>query len=158
MSHESAIPESAEPGAEQPPREALLREAEADADASQARAQAAAARAAELRSLIESEPAAPAEPARTGIRRAILSAVAGVATAALLTATGGMLWAHHNATAREQRTAEYAAAARQNVVNLMAIDYNTAADSVKRVLDGSIGKFHDNFAETSKDFVKALVS
>lgn len=148
-------PDAAEPAAE---AEQVVREAEAHAAAAQARAQAAAARVAELRRQIDpdAEPVPAPERTGTGVRRAMVSAVAGIAVAALLTATALMLWAHHTAGARQQRSAEYAAAARQSVVNLMAIDYTSAADSVQRVLDGSIGKFHDNFAETSDDFVNAL--
>ena len=54
------------------------------------------------------------------------------------------------------RAAEDEAAARQDVINLMSIDYNTAQDSVQRVLDGSTGRFRANFADTAADFVKAL--
>lgn len=136
--------------------EQLVSEAEAEAEAAQARAQAASDRVAELRRQVERESGSQPAPAGISIRRAVVSAVAAIAVAALLATTGLMLWGHHKAAARVQRAAEYAAAARQNVVNLMAIDYNTAADSVQRVLDGSVGKFHDNFAETSQDFVKAL--
>lgn len=146
-------PDAAEPDLD---AEELVRAAEAEAAAAHARAQAAAARVAELRRQVDPdvEPAPDPEPA--GVRRAVVSAVAGIVVAALLTATALMLWGNHTAGARQQRAAEYAAAARQSVVNLMAIDYNTAADSVQRVLDGSIGKFRDNFAETSEDFVKAM--
>ena len=38
----------------------------------------------------------------------------------------------------------------------MAIDYATAQDSVQRVLDGSTGRFRDNFSDSADDFVKAL--
>ncbi len=148
-------PDAGEPAAE---AEQLVREAEAEAEAAQARARTAAARVAELRRQVDpdSDPAAGDAPARTGIRRAMTSAVAGIVVAALLTATALMLLSNRTASTRQQQVAEYAAAARQGVVNLMAIDYSTAADSVQRVLDGSTGKFRDNFAETSEDFVKAL--
>ena len=42
------------------------------------------------------------------------------------------------------------------MVNLLAIDHSTAQDSVRRVLDGSTGKFRTNFEETAEDFIKAL--
>jgi Mce-associated membrane protein len=42
------------------------------------------------------------------------------------------------------------------VINLMSIDYATADESVKRVIDGSTGRFRANFEETADDFVKAL--
>ena len=146
-------PDAAEPDLD---AEELVRAAEAEAAAAHARAQAAAARVAELRRQVDPDVEQAPDPEPAGVRRAVVSAVAGIVVAALLTATGLMLWGNHTAGARQQRAAEYAAAARQSVVNLMAIDYNTAADSVQRVLDGSIGKFRDNFAETSEDFVKAM--
>jgi Mce-associated membrane protein len=142
----------------------LARAAEAEADAAQARAVAARARAAELRQELEQQerpPEAGPEPSPSpgppGLGRQLVAPVlAALAIAALLAATGFMMWQHHRAVDRRQQVAEYAAAARQGVVNLMSIDYNTAKDSVQRVLDGSTGKFHDNFADTAEDFVKAL--
>lgn len=152
------------PGAD---AEMLARQADAEAAEARARAEAAAARAAELRARIDAppagtpksgtpEPGTPEPGTRGSVRRGLAAAVAAIVVAALLTAAGLMLWAHNDAAAQRHRAAEYAAAARQNVVNLMAIDYNTAKDSVQRVLDGSTGKFRDNFAETADDFVKAL--
>ena len=82
--------------------------------------------------------------------------MAAAASAGLIVVTALMLWSHHNTSQERQRAAEYVAAARQNVVNLLAIDYNTAQDSVQRVLDGSTGKFRTNFEETAEDFIKAL--
>ena len=83
-------------------------------------------------------------------------AAAAALTVALLATTGWMIWQHREVAQQHQRTAEYAAAARQGVINLMSIDYATAQDSVQRVLDGSTGRFRDNFEETADDFVKAL--
>ena len=63
----------------------------------------------------------------------------------------------HRATERDrQHAAEYAAAARQGVVNLMAINFNTAEADVQRVLDNSTGTFKTQFQDTSKDLIKAL--
>ena len=89
-------------------------------------------------------------------RDTLATVVAAVVIAGLWAATIGMVWQHHKAADRGQRMAEFTAAARQSIVNLMSIDYNSAKDSVQRVLDGSTGKFHDNFADTADDFVKAL--
>lgn len=82
--------------------------------------------------------------------------LAAAAIAGLLTVTGVMVWSHQRQAGERQRSAEFAAAARQGVINLMSIDYTKAKDSVQRVLEGSTGTFHDNFAETSDEFVKAL--
>lgn len=138
--------------------------AEAEAEQARARAQQASARAAELRRRVEEESAAaganPENPPTTGPRRALWPAVgvglAAAAIAGLLTVTGVMVWSHQRQAGERQRSAEFAAAARQGVINLMSIDYTKAKDSVQRVLEGSTGTFHDNFAETSDEFVKAL--
>ena len=89
-------------------------------------------------------------------RRTVAAGIAALLTVALLATTGWMLWQHQEATAEHRRAAEFAAAARQSVINLMAIDYATAQDSVRCVLDGSTGRFRDNFADSADDFVKAL--
>lgn len=143
----------------------LAREAEAEAEAAEARADAARARAEELRRKLaardepDTVPEATSEP-EPATRRplpATLAAGAAVLTAAaLLVATGAMIWQGRQIAAQNQRAAEYAAAARQGVINLMSIDYSSAQDSVQRVLDGSTGRFRDNFAETAEDFVTAL--
>jgi len=67
-----------------------------------------------------------------------------------------MLWEHRKADEERHRTAEYAAAARQGVVNLMSMDYSHAQESVQRVIDDSIGKMKNNFQDTSQDLIKAL--
>ena len=122
-------------------------EAEARAAEAQARADAAHERAEELRRRLDPP---------SSWRDAVTGAVAMVVLLALWSATAVMLWQHHKAGERNQRVAEFTAAARQSIVNLMSIDYNSAKDSVQRVLDGSTGKFRDNFADTADDFVKAL--
>jgi len=159
----------------------LARAAEAEAEAAQARAEAARARAAELRGKLKAATEADgttvegsagltesAEPA--GLTQSIeppprppsvlLQTVAVAATtlvtAGLLGATGYMAWQHHRAAQQRQSAAEFAAAARQDVVNLMSMDYTKAEESVQRVLDGSTGKFRANFDDTSDEFIKAL--
>ena len=147
----------------------LARQAEAEATAAEARAEAARARADELRSRLqatseaETRTAVPtvALPGTTAGRpnarlRLVAGTVAALLTAGLLAATGYMLWQHHDNTQQRRQAAEYAAAARQGVINLMSIDYTTAQESVQRVLDGSTGRFRDNFADTADDFVQAL--
>jgi Mce-associated membrane protein len=103
------------------------------------------------------------EAAPAGKRRLRLVGLKGVAAAlvvlviaGLLSATGWMLLEHRKATAERHRTAEYAAAARQGVVNLMSMDYTQAKESVQRVIDDSIGKFKTNFEDSSQDLIKAL--
>ncbi len=99
-------------------------------------------------------PAAPARSVR--LLPAVGLGIAGVLAAGLLGLTGYLLWQHKAMAHQRHSAAEFTAAARQDVINLMSIDYTTADDSVKRVLDGSTGRFRTNFAETAEDFVKAL--
>lgn len=73
-----------------------------------------------------------------------------------LTVTGLMLWEHRKAAEQRHLEAEYVAAARQGVVNLMTIDSNAAKETVQRLVDGSTGKFQANFRDSSDDLVKAM--
>jgi Mce-associated membrane protein len=148
----------------------LARAADAEAEAAQARAEAAHARAAELRSKLEAATEAEGarveestgstgstEPARpSALAQTVAVAATTLVTAGLLGATGYMAWQHHKSAQLRQSAAEFTAAARQDVVNLMSMDYNKAKESVQRVLDGSTGKFKANFDETSDEFIKAL--
>ena len=87
---------------------------------------------------------------------AVAAALVVLVIAGLLSVTGWMLFEHRKATAERHRDAEYAAAARQGVVNLMSLDYTQAKESVQRVIDDSIGKFKNNFEDSSKDLIKSL--
>jgi Mce-associated membrane protein len=150
----------------------LALQAEAEAAAAEERAEAARARAEELRRQLRADQLqdddpnaadheAPADSAAGAGRpsvplRTVALALAALLTMGLLSLTGFMVWQHREHTEQRQRAAEYSAAARQGVINLMSIDHATAQDSVQRVLDGSTGKFRANFADTAEDFVKAL--
>ncbi|MGI9162504.1 MAG: hypothetical protein ACR2JI_06220 [Mycobacterium sp.] len=129
--------------------------AEAAVADAEARAEAAAARAAELRRTLE-DLAKPDPQPRAPLRSLIAPLIATLATAALLSATGYMLWAHRSAEQQRRQVAEYTAIARQGVINLMSVDYGTARETVQRVLDSSTGRFRSNFEETADDFVKAV--
>lgn len=131
--------------------------AEARAAEAEARAEAARARAEELRRrLDELETNGPAAAASRPARPVIAPLIAGLAAVALLATTGYMFWQHHVASQQRRQQAEYAAAARQGVINLMSVDFATAKDTVQRVIDGSTGRFRSNFEETADDFVRAL--
>ncbi|MGY4711639.1 hypothetical protein ACXDF8_19065 [Mycolicibacterium sp. CBM1] len=147
--------------------------AEAAAAAAEERAQAARARANELRRKLEASrdetPAPPKTVIESGAEdvspkgkrgRHLAAAAAAVAVvaviAALLGATGYMVWQHRNAQQQRHLSAEFAAAARQGVVNLMSLDYTHAKESVQRVIDDSTGKFKANFEDGSGDLIKAL--
>jgi Mce-associated membrane protein len=154
----------------------LARAADAEADAAEARAEAARARAAELRRALEDTvvvedtvvedtvvedtvvppPQAPSRQPTSTLMSTAAVAVTTLVTAGLLAATGYMLWEHHKTAQQRHSAAEFVAAARQDVVNLMSMDYNKSQESVQRVLDGSTGKFRANFDETADEFAKAL--
>lgn len=127
--------------------------ADADAAAAHARAEAARERAEELRNQL---PPQLRKPARAIPWRAVGAGAAAALSAGLIALSALMFWSHRGVSQQRQQEAEFAAAARQSVVNLMSIDYTTAKDSVQRVLDGSTGKFRANFEESAADFVKAL--
>ncbi|MBB3602934.1 Mce-associated membrane protein [Mycolicibacterium sp. BK556] len=105
------------------------------------------------------EPVIGVAPARRrGLHWATLAAsiVAVLVIVALLGFTGNMWWQHRNAQAQQHRSAEFSAAARQGVVNLMSLDYTHAKETVQRVIDDSTGKFKANFEDGSGDLIKAL--
>ena len=111
---------------------------------------------------VDTEPVQPtrdvAPKTKRGFRLATVAAVLAVLlVVAVLLGTGGyMLWQHRNADQLQHRNAEFAAAARQGVVNLMSLDYTHAQESVQRVIDDSTGKFKANFEDGSGDLIKAL--
>lgn len=151
--------------------------AEAAAAAAEARAEAARARADELRRKLDAvTPESPAAeeteqtevitaeeavaPAKRRLRPPSLKTVAATVAVLLIAAlsglTGYLVWQHRKAESERHHTAEYSAAARQGVVNLMSMDYTKAKESVQRIIDDSTGKFKSNMEDSADDLVKAL--
>ena len=86
-----------------------------------------------------------------------IAAALGVVLVGAFVAGSVYITVHHRNIDRERmQAAQFSAAAKQGVVNLMAINYNTAQVDVQRVLDNATGAFKENFEDTSKDLVKAL--
>lgn len=148
-------------------------ELEAQAALAEAQAKAARARAERLRRQAEAgagstagvpapeipTAAVPVRPSRrrsTVPWRPVVTAVSVVALGALITLSGIMAWQHKAAEQDRQRQAEYAAIARQGVVNLMSLDFTNADDNITRILDNATGKFKDDFSSESKNLAKAL--
>jgi Mce-associated membrane protein len=110
------------------------------------------------------EPGPPADLASPDKKRrlrlprlkTVAAALAVLVIAGLLSGTGYMIWQHRIADDQRHRSAEFAAAARQGVVNLMSMDYNNAKESVQRVIDDSTGKFKTNFEAGADDLIKAM--
>ena len=83
-------------------------------------------------------------------------AVAGLLLCALLAASGFMLWQGHQASERRAQEAEFAAAARQGVVNLMSLDFNNGDADIKRLIDSTTGQFRDDFEKSKNDFLTVM--
>lgn len=77
-----------------------------------------------------------------------------VLSVALLATSGYMVWQDHRMSQQRQRSVEFAAAARQGVINLMSLDYNHAKDGVQRIIDNSTGNFKKDFQATADDLIK----
>ncbi|ORA80575.1 hypothetical protein BST28_09235 [Mycolicibacter kumamotonensis] len=61
---------------------------------------------------------------------------------------------HRDVAQRQHQLGEYAAAARQGVVTLMSLNYETVDDDVKAILDNSTGEFKKDFEAHAGDFTK----
>lgn len=88
-------------------------------------------------------------------RLAIVAATV-VVICALLGASGYMTWQHRAVVTERQRSAEFAAAARQSFLTLTSMDFNHAKQDVQRVLDNSTGKFKSDFQSRADDFTNTL--
>jgi Mce-associated membrane protein len=72
----------------------------------------------------------------------------------LLGVSGWMIWQHRQTVAEQQRSAEFAAAARQGVVTLMSLNFSHAKDDVQRIIDNTTGDFKKDFEGQAGDFTK----
>ena len=88
------------------------------------------------------------------ILKVLAAGVAFACTCALITLSVLMVKQHRDQAAEQQRSAEYAAAARQSVVTLMSLDFNKAKEDVQRIVDNSTGQFRDDFKNQADDFIK----
>jgi Mce-associated membrane protein len=88
------------------------------------------------------------------ILKVLAAGIAVACTCALITLSVLMVINHRHQAAEQQRSAEYAAAARQSVVTLMSLDFNKAKEDVQRIIDNSTGQFRDDFKNQADDFVK----
>ncbi len=162
----------------------LAEQAEAEAAEAEAQAAAARARAEELRTQKAARDAADEVAAAAGNaddiddfaeapddaavvadqprrrrasgQRVAVVAVASLLLCALLAASGFMLWQGHQASERQAQEAEFAAAARQGVVNLMSLDFNNGDADIKRLIDSTTGQFRDDFEKSKNDFLMVM--
>lgn len=163
-------------GAELSAEEAEARAAEAAAEAARdkvlrlrkqvAEAEAAREAAAESSEIAEevddSDDSDEMDETSTGGRRRTLLAASKYAAAflavlgiaALASTSAWIVVKHRQADEWRGLNANFSAAARQGVVTLMSLNFNTAQDDVQRIIDNSTGQFKQDFEEQSGDFVK----
>jgi Mce-associated membrane protein len=89
--------------------------------------------------------------------KVVAAAAAILAICALLAASGYMTWYIRQSQADERLDAEFSAAARQNVVTLMSLDYNNANEDVQRIIDSATGQFKQDFEAQRDNFVQVAV-
>lgn len=86
----------------------------------------------------------------------IAATCAVIATLAAVAGSVYMVGEHRDATQQHERAAEFAAAARQGIVNLTSLDFKDAKGGVQRIIDDSTGAFKDDFQKTADDFIKVV--
>ncbi|HWS92743.1 MAG TPA: hypothetical protein VN255_16325 [Mycobacterium sp.] len=110
----------------------------------------------------ESEDALDSETEPAGWRRWVpsLSTLAAVAAFVLVCALAAlsayMVRQHRDATQLRQREAAFVAGAKQDVINMISLDFNKAKEDVQRVIDSSTGQFKDEFQQRANDFISVV--
>lgn len=107
---------------------------------------------------VTDEPAAASRQRRLRLPRPSL-ALAAAALAIALTvgfvAAGVYMTLHHQrVVAQQERSAEFAAAARQGVVTLMSLDFTRAEEDVQRIIDNTTGDFRKDFEGQAEIFTQ----
>jgi Mce-associated membrane protein len=146
--------------------EAFAAVARARARAARLRGEASTAQAEAMTDTVETPLASSGRAKRNWLRAPLFrrprwTTVAVVASTILIGASAGaagtMWWQHRETAQDRQRSAEFAAAARQGVVNLMSLNYNTAKDDVQRLIDNTTDDFHEELVSTRDDFIKVVL-
>lgn len=93
-------------------------------------------------------------------RRPRLAALAAslvvIVIVASLAVSAYVVFEHRNAQQQRQRAAEFAAAAREDIVTLTSLDFNEAKAGVARIIDKSTGSFLDDFRRRAGDFTQVV--
>ncbi|MGH3639432.1 MAG: hypothetical protein ACRDUX_10410 [Mycobacterium sp.] len=85
----------------------------------------------------------------------VAAALIVLGTVTLLGASAYMLVSHRQVAQEQQRSQEFAVAARQGVVTLMSLNANNAKDDVKRIIDDTTGDFKKDFQGKADEFTTA---
>lgn len=89
-------------------------------------------------------------------RKALTVGAAAVFVCTSLGVSGYVAQYHRNATAQQQRAAEFAAAARKGVVALMSIDSSKAREDLQHIIDDATGQLKGGFLIAADELVKAV--
>ncbi|HWT49599.1 MAG TPA: hypothetical protein VN255_13820 [Mycobacterium sp.] len=89
-------------------------------------------------------------------RKAMAAAAAVAVICASLAASGYLMWHHRGVVQQRQRTAEFAAAARNAVLMMTSIDASKARDDMQRFADDTTGMFKAGILLGAEDAVKAV--
>jgi Mce-associated membrane protein len=101
----------------------------------------------------DEKPARRRRLTRPGLK-VLAAALVVVLSLGLLGVSGWMIWQHRQTVAEQQRSAEFAAAARQGVVTLMSLNFSRAQEDVQRIIDNTTGDFKKDFEGQAGDFTK----
>jgi Mce-associated membrane protein len=73
-----------------------------------------------------------------------------------LFASGYFVKQHQEAVALRDLKSQFETGARQDVVNLMSLNFNSAQVDLQRVIDSTTGQFHEDFQKSAKDFLSVM--
>jgi Mce-associated membrane protein len=73
-----------------------------------------------------------------------------------LFASGYIIKQHHDAVAMRDLKSQFETGARQDVVNLMSLNFNSAQVDLQRVIDSTTGQFHEDFQKSAKEFLSVM--
>ena len=91
---------------------------------------------------------------RPTVRAAMLVSLACIIA---VTCLGGWLgWGAYQAHQDEIRRSMFLEAGRQAAINLTTISYRSIDDNIRRILDSSIGPFHDDFQKRAQPFIDVV--
>jgi Mce-associated membrane protein len=150
---------------------ALAEAAEAEAVAVEAQAAEARARAVRLRrqaqadadgddAAIDAPATGSVMPRRRRLRRPTTKTMAVGAAIIVICAsfalTGYFVWVDRVASQKRERSAEFAAAACQDVMTLMSLDFNKTKEDMQRISDNTTGSFKEHFPVVALQLTNGL--